>query len=159
MTPTADGQVSLVTLTATQWANLVEALSSGDEEPADLSDTAERMATGAAVMRQVRATIATMSTAEVVARLAAADVPCAPVLPLAEVWAHDQVAASGAVLAFDHDVLGAVRQARPAPLFDGSPSPASKAAPRLGADTDDVLTAAGWSKQDVARLRDDGVIG
>ena len=45
-----------MTLTATQWANLVEALSGG-QEPASLSDTAERMATGAAVMRQVRATI------------------------------------------------------------------------------------------------------
>ena len=33
LTPTADGQVSLVTLTATQWANLVEALSSGDHDP------------------------------------------------------------------------------------------------------------------------------
>jgi crotonobetainyl-CoA:carnitine CoA-transferase CaiB-like acyl-CoA transferase len=80
LTPTADGHISLVTLTGAQWHRLVDAIlgdhADGADRP-DLSDTGARMAGGAAVMRQVRATIAELPTAEVLARLTAADVACA----------------------------------------------------------------------------------
>src|SRR3954453_5815512 len=68
LTPTADGHVSLVTLTAAQWKNLVDAPAEPDEA-GDLSDPPALMACGAAVMRAVRAKVATMSTDEVVRRL------------------------------------------------------------------------------------------
>ena len=84
-----------------------------------MTDTAERMKGGADVMRRVRAAIADMPTDEVVSRLRAADVPVAPVRDLHEVADDPQVVASGTVRAFEHGVLGAVHQPRPAPLFDG----------------------------------------
>ena len=118
MSPTADGQVVLVTLTGAQWAGLTAALLD-DEGDGAMADTAERMKGGAEVMRRVRAAIADMPTDEVVARLRAADVPVAPVRQLDEV-AHDpQVAASGTVRTLTHNVLGPIHQPRPAPLFDG----------------------------------------
>lgn len=159
LTPTADGLVSLVTLTAAQWSQLTDALTDeGDEAAPDLSDTGARMAGGAAIMRQVRAKIAQLPTAEVVARLRKADVPCAAVVALEDVWAEPQVAASGAVAAFDHDVLGPVHQARPAPRFDGQPSPLQPRAPRLGEHTDAVLAEAGLSPDEIASLRASGVV-
>ena len=151
VTPTADGQVVLVTLTAAQWQGLVAALA--DDDAPELADTAARMAGGAAVMRQVRARIAKLPTAEVVERLAAADVPCAPVLALDKVSSHPQVVATDAVQQVDHAVLGPIRQARPAPVFDGSPSPVEPRAPRLGEHTDEVLAASGWSSDEIAHLR------
>jgi len=109
VSPTADGHVVLVTLTATQWSALSTALladeGSGDSE---MDDTAERMRGGAEVMRRVRARIATLPTAEVVDRLRAADVPVAPVLALDEVADHEQVVANGTV-------ASSVRCARPGP--------------------------------------------
>jgi crotonobetainyl-CoA:carnitine CoA-transferase CaiB-like acyl-CoA transferase len=158
LTPTADGHVSLVTLTAAQWKNLVDALADPADGP-DLSDTSARMAGGAAIMREVRAKVATMTTAEVVRRLADADVPCAPVLALDELWEHEQTAAVGAIRQFDHAVLGPVRQARPAPMFDREPQPVAPWAPTLGQHTDEILLEAGWSDAEVAGLRKDGVVG
>ncbi|HEX4820573.1 MAG TPA: CoA transferase [Acidimicrobiales bacterium] len=158
LTPTADGHVSLVTLTAAQWQNLVDALADPDEA-GDLSDTAARMSGGAAIMRAVRAKVATMTTAEVVRRLQEADVPCAPVLQLDELWQHEQIAAVGAIRELDHAVLGPIRQPRPAPRFDGDTQPTAAWAPTLGQHTDEVLGEAGLSSQDIDALRADKVIG
>jgi crotonobetainyl-CoA:carnitine CoA-transferase CaiB-like acyl-CoA transferase len=158
LTPTADGHVSLVTLTAAQWKGLVDALID-EEDGDDLADTSARMAGGAAIMRQVRAKVATMPTAEVVRRLAAADVPCAPVLPLEELHEHPQTVAAGAIRALDHAVLGPIRQPRPAPVFDGEPQPTAAWAPTLGQHTDAVLAEGGWSADEIRQLREAGVIG
>jgi crotonobetainyl-CoA:carnitine CoA-transferase CaiB-like acyl-CoA transferase len=157
LTPTADGHVSLVTLTAAQWKNLVDALADPDEA-GDMSDTATRMQGGATIMRAVRAKVATMTTAEVVRRLADADVPCAPVLQLDELWQHEQIAAVGAIREFDHAVLGPVRQPRPAPRFDGEYQPTTPWAPELGQHTDEVLEQAGWSAKEIVQLHKVGVI-
>jgi crotonobetainyl-CoA:carnitine CoA-transferase CaiB-like acyl-CoA transferase len=159
VTPTADGHVSLVTLTARQWGALVDAILDGEAERPDLTATGARMTAGGAIMRRVRAKLATLPTAEVVERLAAADVPCAPVVALDAVPAHPQVAASGAVLAVDHTVLGAVHQARPAPRFDGVPSPVPPWAPRLGEHTDQILREAGLQEAEITELRTAGTVG
>jgi len=157
LTPTADGHVSLVTLTAAQWSGLVEALADPDEA-GDLSDTSARMAGGAAIMRAVRAKVATMPTAEVVRRLAEADVPCAPVLQLEELHEHEQTIAVGAIHELDHAVLGPIRQPRPAPRFDGESQPTAPWAPTLGQHTDAVLSESGWSATEIEQLRAENVI-
>jgi crotonobetainyl-CoA:carnitine CoA-transferase CaiB-like acyl-CoA transferase len=156
LTPTADGQVALVTLTAGQWHGLVDALL--EDTGPDLSDTGARMAGGAAIMRAVRATIATMPTAEVVEKLAAASVPVAPVVGLDAVHEHPQVVASGTVVELDHSVLGPIRQPRPAPVVNGVRPTPTPAAPRLGEHTDAVLTEAGIGADQAASLRAAGVV-
>jgi crotonobetainyl-CoA:carnitine CoA-transferase CaiB-like acyl-CoA transferase len=159
VSPTADGEVVLVTLTGAQWAGLTAALlDDGDANDDAMPDTAERMKGGAEVMRRVRTVISSMPTDEVVARLRAADVPVAPVRKLDEV-AHDpQVEASGTVRAFEHAVLGPVHQPRPAPLFDGLAIDPAPIAPNLGEHTDDILREAGCSDADIKALRADGVV-
>ena len=157
VTPTADGQVVLVTLTAAQWSGLTTALLDETDGGA-MADTAARMRGGAEVMRRVRARIATLPTAEVVERLRVADVPVAPVLALDEVAHHEQVVASGTVRAFDHSVLGPVHQPRPAPLWDGRPGEAAPTAPRLGEHGTEILTEAGWAPADIDSLRSRGII-
>jgi crotonobetainyl-CoA:carnitine CoA-transferase CaiB-like acyl-CoA transferase len=156
LTPTADGQVSLVTLTAGQWQGLVDALL--EDAGPDLSDTGARMAGGAAVMREVRAKIATMPTAEVVEKLTAANVPVAPVVELEAVHEHPQVVASGTVVELDHSVIGPMRQPRPAPVVDGDRDAPTPAAPTLGGDTDAVLGEAGFTAGEIADLRGAGTV-
>jgi crotonobetainyl-CoA:carnitine CoA-transferase CaiB-like acyl-CoA transferase len=158
VSPTADGQVVLVTLTAAQWAGLTAALLDDDGDDDGMTDTAERMKGGAEVMRRVRGVIASMPTDEVVSRLRAADVAVAPVRQLDEVADDPQVVASGTVRAFDHAVLGPVRQPRTAPLFDGVAIDPTPSAPGLGEHTDEILGEAGWSDADIAALRADGVV-
>ncbi|HEY2814525.1 MAG TPA: CoA transferase [Acidimicrobiales bacterium] len=155
VSPTADGHVVLVTLTAAQWSGLTSALLGDD---AAMTDTAERMKGGADVMRRVRAVIADLPTDEVVSRLRAADVPVAPVRELHEVADDPQVVASGTVRSFEHTVLGDVHQPRSAPLFDGTSTEPTPSAPLLGEHTDEVLREAGWVDDEVAQLRSDRVV-
>jgi len=156
-TPTKDGAVVLVTLTAKEMRRLVDALLD-TESGTDLSDTADRMRGGATVMRDVRKRIGTMTTAEVVTRLADADVPCAPVLALDELHEHEQIVASGSIETIDHPVLGTVRQPVPAPRFNGERAPAGFPAHELSADADAVLSEAGYRAEEIARLRENGVV-
>jgi crotonobetainyl-CoA:carnitine CoA-transferase CaiB-like acyl-CoA transferase len=72
---------------------------------------------------------------------------------------HPQIQASGIVVELDHPQAGPVRQARPAVTFSATPPDLTSGAPVLGADTDAVLTTAGFSAQEIAALRADGVAG
>lgn len=160
VTPTADGFVSLVTLTAGQWSALMQALTDPDDADGqpDLSDTADRMASGAAIMREVRAKVATLTTAEVVERLGKADVPCAPVLGLDEVHLDPQVVASGSIVEVDHPTMGAIRQPAPAPRFDGEVSPMGHPAPVASEHGREVLLELGLDDDAIDRLVEDGVV-
>ena len=159
-TPTADGHVVLVTLTAKQWDGLVEAiLTEGDDDTGgDLSDTGARMAGGAAIMRAVRQRVAELPTDEVVARLRHADVPCAPVRSLDEVHLDPQVEASGILEVIDHPVMGSIRQPAPAPLIDGIRPVAGTPAAQVGADTRAVLAEASFSDTEIDALVSEGVV-
>ena len=160
VTPTADGFVALVTLTSGQWKALVDALADppDDTDRPELTDTAARMGGGAAIMREVRRTISGMPTAEVVARLGAANVPCAPVLGLDELHLDPQIIASGTIVEVEHPTLGTIRQPVPAPRFDGAVSPLGSPAPTVGADTRAVLRDAGLDDTEIDALADDGII-
>jgi crotonobetainyl-CoA:carnitine CoA-transferase CaiB-like acyl-CoA transferase len=159
-TPTADGHVVLVTLTAKQWDGLVEATltEQDDDTGGDLSNTDARMAGGAAIMRAVRERLRELPTDEVVRRLRSADVPCAPVLALDQLHLDPQIEASNVLDVIDHPVMGAIRQPRPAPLVDGEPSAPGAPAPQIGAHTREVLSEHGFADAHVAALMRDGVI-
>jgi crotonobetainyl-CoA:carnitine CoA-transferase CaiB-like acyl-CoA transferase len=158
-TPTADGYVVLVTLTAKQWDGLVEAiLADADDSGGDLSATDARMAGGAVIMRRVRERLRELSTDEVVRRLQEADVPCAPVRALDELHGDPQVDASGILEVVDHPVMGRVRQPAPAPVVDGVRPTAGDPAPRIGAHTRDVLREHGWSDDELDELSTKEVI-
>jgi crotonobetainyl-CoA:carnitine CoA-transferase CaiB-like acyl-CoA transferase len=165
VTPTADGFVALVTLTAGQWQSLMDALTDpadddgdGDGDAVDLTDTATRMASGAAIMREVRARVATLPTAEVVRRLSDADVPCAPVLGLDELHLDPQIIASRSLVEVDHPTMGAIRQPAPAARFDGEITPLGTPAPDAGAHGRAVLHEIGLDDDHIDRLAADGVI-
>ena len=88
------------------------------------------------------------------AAFAGTDACAAPVLGLAEAPAHPHLAARRTFV----DVAG-VAQPAPAPRFSRTP-PADPRAPRqAGADTDEVLAAAGLTPATIAELRAAGVVG
>jgi crotonobetainyl-CoA:carnitine CoA-transferase CaiB-like acyl-CoA transferase len=165
VTPTADGFVSLVTLTSGQWAALVDALTDPDDaesgesgDQPDLSDTATRMASGATIMREVRRKVATLTTDEVIERLTHADVPCAPVLRLDELHLDPQIEASGSLVEVDHPIMGRIRQPAPAARFDDAITPLGHPAPEVGADGRDILHDLGCDDDEIDRLAADGVV-
>jgi crotonobetainyl-CoA:carnitine CoA-transferase CaiB-like acyl-CoA transferase len=153
LTRTADGYVSVVTLTDRQWQGLLAA--SGLIEDERLVTVEGRMKHGGETMREVKKRLGELTTDEVVARMTANEVPCAPVVDLADVHAHPQVVAAGVLEETDHPVLGRLRQPRPAAPMGAT---ARRPAPAVGEHTDEVLTDAGFSTQEIAELHRDTVI-
>jgi crotonobetainyl-CoA:carnitine CoA-transferase CaiB-like acyl-CoA transferase len=157
LTPTKDGFIALVTLTDAQWNGLVTAFPEPTDAAGDLSSIAQRMRNAGDVMRRIRATMATLTTDEVLERLKRNDVPCAPALDVDEAIHHPQVVARRSVVEIEHPVLGRILQPTPPARFS-TPTAPTGSSPSLGEHTDIVLSEIGCSAEDVATLRAAGII-
>jgi len=158
-TATADGFVQLITVTDEQWQHLLQAAGLGHllDDP-DFRTPADRLRNGGRAMRQVAAVLASLPTVEVVERLSAHDVPCAPIVALDDVPAVPQIVASGSLEETIDPLLGRIRQPRPAARFYAIPEAPRPPAPTLGEHTRAVLTAMGYTNDDVDALAADGVV-
>ncbi|MEL6478064.1 MAG: CoA transferase [Pseudomonadota bacterium] len=148
---TLDGHISVAAFRRVDWEKLADAC----ERPGWKTD--ERFLTTpglekfkTARLEMTQEVLATRTTAQWIARLEAHDVPCAPVLTRREMIAHPQIAANQLIEEHDHPEAGRLRQTRPPARFEGSPTEHRHGAPRLGADTLDVLRQAGLSEDDIA---------
>jgi crotonobetainyl-CoA:carnitine CoA-transferase CaiB-like acyl-CoA transferase len=150
---TADGYLTVAALTDRQWARLAQAL----ERPGWLDDP--RFKTPALRQQHIDArleltqeALRARPAAEWLERLAAAGVPCAPVLTRSEVIRHPQIEALGLVVESVHPAAGRLRQARPAARFSATPAEIRRGAPELGEHTREILEAVGWSAAEIAAL-------
>ncbi|MDZ7732905.1 MAG: CoA transferase [Acidimicrobiia bacterium] len=92
-------------------------------------------------------------------RLDAADVVWAPVQSPTEYTEDVQARENGYLLEVDHPRLGPTRLVASPARFDGEPVEGRRAAPEVGAHTDEVLTELGWSSERVAAARAEGAVG
>jgi crotonobetainyl-CoA:carnitine CoA-transferase CaiB-like acyl-CoA transferase len=104
------------------------------------------------------AELAKWPSAEILARLQAENVPCAPVLSRTELLDDEQVRTNGILEIHDDPVLGKVRQPRPAARFSATPSAVRGLAPFLGADNTELLRELGYAAGDIERLTEAGVL-
>ena len=151
---TRDGYMSVAVMTNEQWAALTRAL----ERPEWLDDPRfantelrdlninERLALTQSVLLE-------RTTAEWMQRLEAEGVPCAPVLTRSEMIRHPQILANGIVVETEHPKAGRLRQARNAARFSETVPEHRRGAPGLGEHTAEILAEAGFTPEEVARLR------
>jgi crotonobetainyl-CoA:carnitine CoA-transferase CaiB-like acyl-CoA transferase len=85
-------------------------------------------------------------------------VPCAPVYSVEEALADEQTLARDMVVALEHPEYGSLRQVG-TPIKLAGVRPIHRAAARLGADTDDVLSRlGGYSPAEIAELHRRGIV-
>ena len=143
---TLDGYITAGALSDAEWRGMCTVLNRPEliDDPR-FRTGAGRSANAAERIALVGEVFATGYSADWLARLDAAQVPCAPVLTRRELLSDPQIAANGLIVEFDQPALGRVRQARPAARFDRTPSRAPGPAPGLGEHTQAVLRELGLS--------------
>ena len=100
-----------------------------------------------------------MTTEEALAAMVANDVPCGPILTAEEVMVDPQVVHNETLQTWQHPLAGTVRQPRPAARFEKTPASIAASASLRGGDNDEILAELGRSSDDIAALRESGVIG
>ena len=124
------------------------------------SSNRKRVENRAALVAPLAEAMRARTTAEWVAALEAAAVPCGPINRLDQVFADAQVKARGLSLDLTRPD-GTVTPGVANPIrLSASPIEHTRAAPALGADTDEVLARVlGMDAGTIERLREAGVIG
>jgi formyl-CoA transferase len=157
--PTSDGYVFVAAGNEAAWARLCPAL-----EAADLLDregfrtNGERVRGRSEVDTELGRRTQAFDTAEVLRRLGAAGVPCAPVQTLDQVVRDEQVAAIGAISPLPHERVAGLSVVNLPVTFDGARLTHRNAPPGLGADTVDVLEAIGRTPAEIGELVRDDVV-
>ena len=136
----ADGYITTAALQDKEWAGLARAA----EHPEWIDDPRyktipDRVAHFGDLLAAIAGAIRTRPSAEWMERLAAEDVPCAPILDLDGVIANEQIAANELLEESDHPTAGRMRSARPAARFERCPVTDRRPAPELGQHTREVL--------------------
>jgi len=94
---------------------------------------------------------------EVVEILGKLEIPCGPVLTTKDLLHDESLRANGSIVAVEHKERGTYYTVGCPPKFSGF-TPKITAAPLLGEHNVEVLTALGYSTDEIAALKDKGVI-
>lgn len=155
---TTNGFITAGAVSDSEWKGMCAAFERNEwlEDPRFKTSSA-RAANGDVRRDLMAQAIKSFSSEEVLARLDAHDVPCAPVLSRGGLLDNEQLAASGTIVRKHYEGFGEVRQARPAAVFEKTPSAIQGAGPRLGEHTHQVLQDLGYSDERIGSLLSSGV--
>ncbi|MBC2935145.1 CaiB/BaiF CoA-transferase family protein [Nocardioides sp. zg-1228] len=157
---TSDGHVTVGAVTPKTWEAFCRALDLGalleDERYASASD---RHAHRPTLIPSIEAVTATLTTDEVIERLDAAGVPCAPIANYEQVFNDDHLNQRGYFWDAEHPVMGSVRQLGSPMRMSRTPARRGNAGPLLGQDTRAALEeVGGFSASEVTALAEAGVV-
>jgi crotonobetainyl-CoA:carnitine CoA-transferase CaiB-like acyl-CoA transferase len=158
--PAADGSIIIAVLSERFWGRLCEAL----ERPELAGDPRFTTPTLRRDHRDeldhlISEVTRTRTVAEWETRLAAADVPYAPVLGVTAALAHPHAEAREMVVEAEHPTIGPMRVVGRPVKFPGAPQRPVTAPPTFGQHTAQVLRdELGYGEAEIAALRDRGVI-
>ena len=157
--PTADGDMILAIGNDGQFARFCDiAGHAGWAKDERFASNAARVENRSELIPLLRQATVMKTTAEWIALLENAAVPCGPINDLAAVFADPQVLHRGLRVDLPHAAGGTAPQVANPIRFSATPIDYRRAPPLLGQDTEAVLRELGRSAEDIAALRAAGVI-
>ncbi|MBN1953608.1 MAG: CoA transferase [Anaerolineae bacterium] len=143
-----------------QWATLCAVIGRPDlQDDPRFARNSERVTNRPALLAALGEVFATRDANEWLSALQQAGLPCGPINTVADVFAHPQVGPRQMVLETQHPTAGPVRLAGFPYKLSATPAGVHRPPPLLGQHSEEVLVdLLGYSSQDVARLRAEGVI-
>jgi crotonobetainyl-CoA:carnitine CoA-transferase CaiB-like acyl-CoA transferase len=157
----SDGLVNLAASSKRLWERMCKALEADSllAHP-DYQNGRDRAAHKAQLNADINAITSTHTRADLIERLNAAGVPCGPVNDIGEAFEDPQVKYLGMAKPAPHPELGDLNLIRSPINLSEFPQPESFdcAAPDPGADTDEILSEAGYALARIAEFKKNGVI-
>ncbi len=156
---TRDGEIAIAPSQEQSYQRLVDALDAPELrlDPRFLTNDL-RVVNRAAINATIEEKLAGGSSQYWIDKLNAAGVPSERVKTLPEVFADPQTIDQEMVITADHPGHGAVSMLGFTIKFGEAPCRLRRPAPDLGADSDQVLGEFGYSVDEIARLRETGVV-
>jgi crotonobetainyl-CoA:carnitine CoA-transferase CaiB-like acyl-CoA transferase len=156
---TADAAIAIAVGSARQWPRLCAALGvevlATDPRFATNGDRVERRAE----LRPILADrFAERSTADWLAALDAAEIPCGPINDVAAAFASPEAIELGMTVEQEHPSWGLIRQVGIPFRFATTPATIRTPPPSLGEDTDAILAELGYEADAIAALRARGIV-
>ena len=157
--PTKDGVINIATAGGHIWERFCRVIGRDDliENPDYATDT-DRSANREALNAAIAAETARATTAEWVERLNEAGVPAGPINRMDQVFEDPQVEHLGMVQPIRTAERGDTRMQGQPITMSRTPSRLAARPPLQGEHADEILTELGYAEDDIAALRDEGVI-
>jgi CoA:oxalate CoA-transferase len=154
-----DGYLNIAASNDAMWTKLARALAR-DEMLSDarFKDALERLQHRDALTAEIESVLSTQNVAHWVERLNAAGVPCGPVLDLQQVFSDPQVLARDMFVQLAHPEVDTFKTTGLPVKLSRTPGRITRRPPLLGEHTDTVLRECGVADDEIARLRERGVI-
>lgn len=150
---TQDRYITAGAVSDKEWAGMCRAIKREDliEDPR-FKAASDRFVNGEERKTLTAEEILKWPSEEILARLDAEDVPCAPLLNRMELMQHEQIVANDSIQKIQFEGFGEVRQPRPAARFDKTPAEIRGPGPKLGEHSRGILERLGYSSEQIEEL-------
>jgi formyl-CoA transferase/CoA:oxalate CoA-transferase len=157
---TADKDVIIAVGSDKQWVTFCEVIGLGAEvrdDPRFASNPA-RLQNRAALVALIEDRLTRLGSAELLAKLRAAEIPCGPINTVTDLLDDPHYRARGNIVEQVHPKAGPVRSLANPVRLAATPPVYRRPAPTLGEHTAEVLGDLGYSSEAIASFRNEGVV-
>jgi len=156
---TKDRYITAGAVSDKEWLGMCKALDREDLiNDKRFSNASVRMKNSNERRRITALEIAKYPSGDILKKLVAQDVPCAPILERKELLENDQVVINKIFKTHDSPSYGKIRSPRVAAIFSKTPCKSESLAPILGSDNKDILKELSYTDEQIRLLIKEGVI-